>query len=69
MAYMKKIFRKSRTLNTLGFFTVITAVQPFAMDVLASFGLSPKWVGLSNLVMIAILAYLRFKTTGPVGST
>lgn len=63
----KGVIKKSRTLDVLALFTVLTAVQPLAMDVLAGFGLSPKWVGLSNLVMIAVLAYLRFRTTGPVG--
>lgn len=61
------IIKKSRTFDALAAFTILTAVQPLAMDVLTQFELSPKWIGLTNLVMIGLLAYLRFKTTGPVG--
>ena len=61
------LIKKSRTLDTLAIFTILTAIQPLAMDVLTQFNFNPKWVSLSNLVMIAILAYLRLVTTVPVG--
>jgi hypothetical protein len=66
MAYNGMI-QKSRTYDALAVFSVLSALQPLAMDLLQQFALSPKWVSLSNFVMIGILAYLRFKTTGPVG--
>lgn len=61
------IIKRSRTLDMLAVFTVLSAVQPLAMDLLPQFGLSPKWISLSNFLMIGLLAYLRFKTTGAVG--
>ena len=65
---MNGIIKGSRTLDTLALFSVFTAVQPLLMDVLVAFSLSPKWVSLVNLVFIAILAYLRYQTMGPVGA-
>lgn len=64
---MNGIIKGSRTLDMLALFTVFSAAQPLLMDVLVAFALSPKWVSLANLVFISALAYLRFKTTGPVG--
>ena len=61
------IIKQSRTLDTLAAFTIMTAVQPLIMDTLVQFNLSPKWVSLTNLIFIGVLAYLRFQTTGPVG--
>lgn len=61
------LIKGSRTLDTLAIFTVLTALQPMAMDLLTQFEISPKWVSLANFVLIGFLAYLRFKTTGPVG--
>lgn len=61
------IIKKSRTLDVLALFVVFSAIQPLLMDVLTQFGLSPKWVSLINLVFISALAYLRFKTSTPVG--
>ena len=61
------VIKGSRTLDALAVFSILTALQPLAMDLLTQFALSPKWVSLINFVMIGILAYLRFKTTAPVG--
>lgn len=61
------VIKGSKTLDTLAVFTILTALQPLAMDLLTQFSLSPKWVSLANFVMIGILAYLRFKTTTAVG--
>lgn len=61
------MIKGSRTYDALAVFTILTALQPLAMDLLTQFSLSPKWVSLANFIMIGILAYLRFKTTGPVG--
>lgn len=66
---MNGIIKGSRTLDTLAIFTVFSATQPLLMDVLTAFNLSPKWISLTNLIFIAILAYLRYKTTGPVGTS
>jgi hypothetical protein len=65
---MNGIINGSRTLDTLAIFTVFSAMQPLLMDVLTAFNLSPKWISLTNLIFIAFLAYLRYKTTGPVGT-
>lgn len=62
------VIKGSRTLDALAVFSILTALQPLAMDLLTQFALSPKWVSLINFVMIGILAYLRFKTTAPVGA-
>ena len=66
MAY-NGVIKGSRTFDALAVFTVLSAAQPLVMDVLTQFSLSPKWVSLMNLIMIGVLAYLRVKTTGPVG--
>jgi hypothetical protein len=57
----------SRTLDALGLFTVLSALQMPLMDVLKEFNASPKWVVLVNFIMIAVLAFLRFQTTTAVG--
>jgi hypothetical protein len=67
MAY-NGIVKKSRTLDVLVLFTIMTAVQPLLMDTLTQFALSPKWVSLTNLIFIAWMSYLRIKTTGAVGT-
>lgn len=61
------MIKGSRTFDALAVFTILSVLQPLAMDVLTQWSFSPKWVSLANFVMIGILAYLRFKTTGPVG--
>ena len=63
----KGVIKKSRTFDALAIFTILTAVQPIIMDTLEQFAISPKWVSLTNLAMIGVLAFLRVKTTGPVG--
>lgn len=61
------VIKQSRTLDTLAAFTIMTAIQPLLMDTLIAFSLSPKWVSLTNLIFIGVLAYLRFQTTTPIG--
>lgn len=62
------IIKKSRTYDALALMTAMTAVQPLMFDMLPMWGLSPKWVSLSNIVFIGWLAYLRVTTTGTPGS-
>ena len=66
MAY-KGLIKESRTYDALALMGVMTAIQPLLMDTLSSFEMSPKLSSLTNLFFIAYLAYLRSKTTGPVG--
>lgn len=61
------MIKGSRTFDALAVFTILSAMQPLAMDLLTQFSFSPKWVSLVNFAMIGVLAYLRVKTTGPVG--
>lgn len=61
------IIKKSRTFDVLALMTIMTATQPLLIDMLPLWGLSHKWVSLTNVVFIGWLAYLRMVTTGPVG--
>ena len=67
MAY-NGIIKKSKTFDALAVMTVMTATQPLLMDVLQGFALSPKWVSLTNLLFVGWLAYLRFNTSGAIGT-
>lgn len=61
------VIKKSRTLDVLALFAVLSSMYPLLMDALMEFGLSPKWVTVVNLSFTGLLAWLRFKTTGEVG--
>ncbi len=67
MAY-NGLIRGSRTYDALAMMTVMTAVQPLLFDMLPMWGLSPKWVSLTNVLFIGWLAWLRMQTTGAMGT-
>ena len=62
------LIKKSRTYDALAMMTVMTAVQPLLFDMLPLWGLSSKWVSLTNILFIGWLAYLRMNTTGATGT-
>jgi len=57
------IIRKSRTLDTAALLGIFGAVQV----TLPGLGLDPAISGYVNMAMAVLIAYLRHKTTGPVG--
>ena len=59
----KGVIKKSRTLDAAMLLGVFGAIQL----TLPGLGLDTQTTGITNMVLAAVIAYLRFKTTGPVG--
>lgn len=61
------VIKKSRTLDVLAIYAIIESVLMAAQDELSNLGITGQAQSIVRLVMIGFLAYLRIKTTGPVG--
>ncbi len=57
------ITKKSRTLDLAGLLAVLGAVQVALPDL----ALPPQYNGIVTMIVGVLVAFLRFKTTGPVG--
>ena len=61
------IIHKSRTLDTLAIYSFMTAMFPILDTALPQLGLTVTHMAIYNVAMNALLWYLRYVTTGPVG--
>lgn len=57
------VIKKSRTLDAAALLGIFGAIQA----TLPGLGLDPSTVGYINMGLAVAIAYLRFKTNGPVG--
>lgn len=61
------LINKSRTLDALAILAMLNAVYPAVMEALPEY-LKPGTISIINVLYVGLLAYLRYKTTGPVGA-
>jgi Mg2+/citrate symporter len=61
------VIKKSRTLDAAAALAFVNAVFPVLQTNLPAFGLTTQEMAAVNIIGAAVIAFLRFRTTGPVG--
>ena len=61
------LIKKSRTLDAIALLALLNTMYPVLMEALPNWGLQSSYISIINVLYMGLLAYLRYKTTGPVG--